>query len=140
MLTSRRTIRVEWGDCDPAGIVHFPRYFGWLDACTSALFDLAGLTKEAFAEQYGPVSIPIVDTHATFYKPSSYGEDIAVESTITRWGKTSFNVQHKVIRPDGLAAEITEVRVWTLPEKNGAPYAIKPHPIPPDVIARFDRG
>lgn len=31
MLTNRRTVRIEWGDCDPAGIVYFPRYFAIFD-------------------------------------------------------------------------------------------------------------
>ena len=29
MLINRRTIRIEWGDCDPACIVFYPRYFEW---------------------------------------------------------------------------------------------------------------
>lgn len=29
VLINRRTIRIEWGDCDPAGIVFYPRYFEW---------------------------------------------------------------------------------------------------------------
>ena len=27
MLINQRTVRIEWGDCDPGGIVYFPRYF-----------------------------------------------------------------------------------------------------------------
>ena len=27
MLVYTRNARIEWGDCDPAGIVFFPRYF-----------------------------------------------------------------------------------------------------------------
>ena len=41
MLTNTRTIRVQWGDCDPAGIVFYPRYFEWFDACTILLFEKA---------------------------------------------------------------------------------------------------
>ena len=37
-LKSRKTIHIEWGDCDPAQIVHFPRFFAYFDACTTALF------------------------------------------------------------------------------------------------------
>jgi hypothetical protein len=29
VLINRRTIRIEWGDCDPACIVFYPRYFEW---------------------------------------------------------------------------------------------------------------
>ncbi len=42
MLVNRRTIRIEWGDCDPAGIVFYPRYFEWFDACSTGLFEAAG--------------------------------------------------------------------------------------------------
>ena len=31
MLTYTRNARIEWGDCDPAGIVFFPRYFEMLN-------------------------------------------------------------------------------------------------------------
>ena len=31
MLTSRRTIRVAWGECDPADIIFYPRYFEWFN-------------------------------------------------------------------------------------------------------------
>ena len=45
MLINRRTIRIEWGDCDPAGIVFYPRYFEWFDACAAALFEDAGFLR-----------------------------------------------------------------------------------------------
>src|SRR4249919_2310339 len=37
-IVSRKKIHIEWGDCDPAQIVYFPRYFAYFDACTTALF------------------------------------------------------------------------------------------------------
>ena len=42
MLINRRTIRIEWGDCDPAGIVFYPQYFKWFDAAAAALVAAAG--------------------------------------------------------------------------------------------------
>ena len=42
MLVNRRTVRIEWGDCDPAGIVFYPRYFAMFDASTSFLFEAVG--------------------------------------------------------------------------------------------------
>ena len=39
MLVNTRTVRIEWGDCDPAGIVYYPRYLAFFDACTSALIE-----------------------------------------------------------------------------------------------------
>ena len=28
MLTNNHNVRIEWCDCDPAGIIFYPRYFG----------------------------------------------------------------------------------------------------------------
>ena len=36
MLTSRHQVTIEWGDCDPAGIVYFPNYFRYFDGSTNA--------------------------------------------------------------------------------------------------------
>jgi 4-hydroxybenzoyl-CoA thioesterase len=36
-LVARRTVRIEWDDCDPAGIVWYPRYFDMFDAATAGL-------------------------------------------------------------------------------------------------------
>ncbi len=41
-LVNRRAVTIEWGDCDPAGIVFYPRYFAMFDASTAALFAVAG--------------------------------------------------------------------------------------------------
>ena len=40
-LRNTRKVRIEWGDCDPAGIIFYPRYFEIFDASTSALFERA---------------------------------------------------------------------------------------------------
>ena len=45
MLVNRRRVRIEWGDCDPAGIVFYPRYFAMFDASTHALFEAAGWSE-----------------------------------------------------------------------------------------------
>ena len=38
MLVNHRNVTIQWGDCDPAGIVFYPRYFEMFDASTAALF------------------------------------------------------------------------------------------------------
>ena len=41
-FTNTRDIRIEWGDCDPAGIIFYPTYFRWIDAASWALFTSVG--------------------------------------------------------------------------------------------------
>ena len=54
MLVNTRRLAIEWGDCDPAGIVFYPRYFAMFDASTAALFQRAlGMTKKAMLRHWG---------------------------------------------------------------------------------------
>jgi 4-hydroxybenzoyl-CoA thioesterase len=136
MLTNRKTIHVEWGDCDPAGIVYYPRYFAYFDNCTAALFQAAGLPKHEMLKTYGILGIPMVDTRARFLAPSKFGDDIVIESSITEWRRSSFDVQHKVFKGDLLAVECFETRVWAVRSKND-PETIEGQAVPQDVMARF---
>ena len=31
MFVNRRDVQIQWGDCDPANIVYYPRYFAMFD-------------------------------------------------------------------------------------------------------------
>jgi 4-hydroxybenzoyl-CoA thioesterase len=136
-LTSRQTIRIAWGDCDAAEIVYFPRYFAWFDAGTHALFDKVGLSFARLSELYGRVAIPLVATRATFILPSTYGDEVAIETAISRWGRSSFDVHHRLLRGDELAVECFETRVWTV---RNAENRLEGQAVPQDVIALFATG
>lgn len=45
MLTARRTIQIEWGDCDAAGTVFFPRYLEYGDASRTDYLRRLGCSK-----------------------------------------------------------------------------------------------
>jgi 4-hydroxybenzoyl-CoA thioesterase len=42
MFVHRRDVQIQWGDCDPANIVYYPRYFAMFDDSTSIMFEAAG--------------------------------------------------------------------------------------------------
>ena len=133
---SRKEIDIEWGDCDPAQIVHFPRYFAYFDACTTALFKKAGLVKRQMLKKYGIVGIPLVDVRASFMAPSRFSDTVVVESEIIEWRRSSFCVRHRLFNQRVLAVECVETRVWAahsaLDEER-----IESKPVPLEVIARF---
>ena len=137
MLTHRRAIRIEWGDCDPAGIVYFPRYAEWFDACTAALFESAGFPKADLVSQRG-MAIPMVKTRSEFFIPSRFGEDVTVETTIARFGRSSFDVHHRMLKGGELSVECFETRVWTNIGMPG-PRTLRAEPIPEDVRAALSR-
>ena len=137
MLTNRRTVHINWGDCDPAGIVYYPRFFEWFDESTAALFEAAGLEKWGMVRGKGIV-IPMVDTRSRFMIPSRFGEDVVIESSITRFGRASFDVHHKLLKGEELAAECFETRVWTSMEPHGT-MQFKAVEIPQEVRDRFSK-
>lgn len=137
MITNRRKLRIEWGDCDPAGIVYFPRYFAYFDDSTAALFEAAGLRKREIMRQFDIVGIPVVDVQAKFYIPSWFGDDVEIETSIRKWGRSSFEVCHRLLKNTELAVEGFETRVWVgrHPDKADGMQARE---IPKDVINRFN--
>jgi 4-hydroxybenzoyl-CoA thioesterase len=139
MLVNRKTIQIEWGDCDPLGIVYFPRYFEFFDACTNALFERAGLRKHEMLEKYAIAGIPLVEARARFLAPSSFGDTVVVESNITEWGKSSFAVHHRLFRSDLLAVEGFEKRVWVVRAPDEA-KKIKSQSIPREIVDKFREG
>ena len=138
-FVNRRTVRIEWGDCDPAQIVFYPRYFAMFDGATQELFRAAlGVPKIEWVKTYGIVGIPMVDTRAKFIVPSRYGDDIVIESRVSRFGGSSFDVEHRVLRGTALAIEGFETRVWAGADPD-KPGAIKGYKIPANVVAAFNK-
>jgi 4-hydroxybenzoyl-CoA thioesterase len=135
-LTNRKTIQVEWGDCDPAQIVYYPRYFAYFDACTTALFKKAGLVKRQMLKTYQIVGIPMVDLRASFKAPSRFSDTVVVESEITEWRRSSFSVRHRLFNKNVLAAECFEIRVWTAVSESD-PERIESKPVPREVVEMF---
>jgi len=140
MLTNTRVIRVQWGDCDPAGIVFYPRYFEWFDAGTILLFEKAtGLTKIKMLAKYAGAGLALVEAGARFRVPSQYGDDIEIESSVTEFGRSSFSTLHRV-RKGGLPAlEGFEKRVWTARTPDD-PSRLRSAPIPAEVLDAFRSG
>jgi len=137
MLTNRKEIQIEWGDCDPFGIVFFPRYFEYFDACTNALFQRAlGYPKAEMLRHYKIAGIPLVQASCNFLLPSSFGDIVTVESTVTKWGTSSFSLRHSLFRGETLAVEGLEKRVWTVRVPGDSSKA-KSQPIPKEVIDKF---
>src|SRR6185295_12544000 len=135
MFKYSRPVHIEWGDCDPAGIVFYPRFFAIFDASTATLFERAlGMTKFEFLKAYNCAGIPLVDTRARFLIPAKYGDDVVVESTVKEFRRSSFDVEHRLIKGAELAVEGLETRVWTGRDPTD-PEKIRSQPIPEEVIS-----
>ena len=136
MFVSQKHLLVEWGHCDPAGIVYYPQYLAWFDDCTTALFTNAGMPTHALFRQYGIVGVPLVDVRARFLRPSTFNDELLGESTVMEFRKSSFVIRHQFLKAGVLAVEGFETRVWTETDPMN-PQRMKSRPLPPEVIGRL---
>jgi len=135
-FTNRRTLNVEWRQCDPAGIVLNSRFFEIFDQSAWELFEAAlGVKPHELAPTYDILGFPIVDVKANFAKPIKFGDRIEVVSGVLEFRRSSFDVEHKIQLNGGIAVEGVETRIWAARDKvTGKMAAV---PVPPQVIARF---
>ena len=128
-------MRIEWGDCDPAGIIFYPRYFEIFDASTSALFERAlGMTKIQMLKAFNFAGYPLAQTRARFLKPTRFGDDVTVDTSV-KFGRASFEIEHRLSLKGETCVECSETRVWVV--RDPATGGIKSHPIPEAVLAKF---
>ncbi len=138
MLSHARTVRIEWGDCDPAGIVFYPRYFAMFDHSTTLLIEQAlGLRKRQLYETYDFDGYPVVDNRARFLLPTRFGDDVVIETRLAAVRRSSFDLAHRLTRDGALAVEGFETRVWVVRDKD-RPGRFKAQPIPPEILAKFN--
>jgi 4-hydroxybenzoyl-CoA thioesterase len=134
---SRRQFTIEWGYCDPAGIVFNSRFFEFFDWGTWRLFEAAlGVKPPDLASTFGIIGIPLVDASARFLAPARFGDAVELASQVSEFRRSSFDVEHRLNVRGELAVEGRETRVWATRDASD-PSLIKSLPIPNEVIERF---
>lgn len=134
---ARRRVRVEFGNCDPARIVYYPNYVAWIDQSTHRLFEDVGLSVKDLQDRLG-VQVPLVDLSAQFVSPAGWGDEIEIESHVSRLGSKSFEVSH--VMTDAATGVVLvkarETRVCVSIDPK-APKAIRSCAIPDEMRAIF---
>ena len=135
MLKNTLTRRVEWGDCDPAGIVFNPQFFRWFDHGTTMLYEAAGWPKQEMLARFGAAGCPLVETRASFRAPCRFGDDVVIVTEIIEVKNRSFDIRHTLSKDDVVCVEGFETRVWTVRSDEGG---LKSAQIPEELAARFN--
>jgi 4-hydroxybenzoyl-CoA thioesterase len=139
-FTYSRQLTIEWGQCDPAGIVFNSRFFEMFDTNTWEMFHAAlGVRPHELAAVFGIMGIPLVDVRANFVKPVKFGDLVEITSRVSEFRRSSFDVEHLLAIAGETAVEGGETRVWATRSKDD-PEKIGGSAIPADVIAKFSRA
>jgi len=133
----RRQFTIEWGQCDPAGIVFNARFFEMFDASSWLLFEKAlGVKPHELSDAFGIIGIPLVDARADFLKPAKFGDVVEIASRVKQFRRSSFDLEHRITVGGELAVDGGETRVWAARD-TADPDKIGAVPIPAEVIAKF---
>lgn len=126
-------VDVQFGDCDPAGIVFFPNFSRWMDEASLAFFMARGVPPwRELVKTRGIIGTPLLEIHTRFVKTATYGETVEVHTTVEEWKAKTFRHRHVVRRGDDLLCEGTEVRAFCIRDPDHADR-IKAIPVPEDI-------
>lgn len=122
--------RVRFADCDAAGIVFFPRYFEMLNGAVEDWF--AGPLQVSFRELHvnRRVSVPTAAVEARFIAPSRLEDELTFALTVTRLGRSSCSLRHRISAGGTLRFEASQTFVYV-------GLSLKPEPWPEDLRARM---
>ena len=111
--------RIEWGDCDDAGVVFYPSYFRWMDGTFHAMCAAAGHDQRSLRSELGVFGTPLIDARATFRAPATFGQIFEVEVDVSRWGRTNVSLAYRFSCEGLVILEGEEARVFVRHEDGG---------------------
>lgn len=128
---------VEFGHCDPSGIVYNPNYFIWFDLSVHALLAAGGLSLKGLIAEFGIDGIPVVDYRCKFLSPARWGDELTIETSVIALHRCAFDIKHKIANGGAPAVECIETRVCTaLDPQQGR---VKAFPLPDKLVQAFSR-
>ncbi len=137
--TTLHTVAVQFGDCDPAGIVFFPNFSRWMDAASLSFFMQCGVPPwRELVKTRGIVGTPLLEINTKFIQAVTYGETITIRTWVEEWREKVFVQMHRVTRADGdnetLICEGREVRAFVNRDPDN-PDRLRATPVPDDIRA-----
>ncbi|QCI64735.1 acyl-CoA thioesterase [Phreatobacter stygius] len=103
---------IEWGDCDEAGIVYYPRYLDLFDRTFQGFLRSRGLSQRVLRARFGIVGTAIVEAHAEFRGPATYDDELVAMASITAWHDRRFRIDYRLVRADKPIVTGYEDRAW----------------------------
>ena len=123
---------VQWGDQDAFGHVNNTIYIRWFESARIAYSDRMGLSEMLATQRVGPILAAI---NCNFRRPVNYPDTVQVGARISRIGRTSLTMEHRVCS-HSLQAVVAEGDSTVVVFDYAAG---KPRPIPDELRATIER-
>ena len=135
MKSTHFAVTVQFGDCDPAGIVFYPNFLRWMDAASLSFFMQCGvLPWRELVKTRGIVGTPLLEIATRFVTAATYAETLDIETSVQEWRAKVFVQKHSVTRAGTLICEGTETRAFVRRDDDNADR-LRAMPIPDDIRA-----
>ena len=107
------TVRVlRFGDCDPAGIAYFPRYFDMLNGVVEDWWGAMGLPWTIlFGERR--IGLPTARFEVDFRAPARLGDELRFSLSVKRIGESSLHLDHVIRRDTTVLWQASQILVAT---------------------------
>ena len=127
-------VKVEWGDCDPYGIVFYPNFYKWMDNSQWNYFNKIKQPISKLEKEYGIVGLPLLHTEAN-YIAACYREDLLhIETSLINITKSTLKLQHIIKRNNKIVCHGSETRIWAKRDNNKITSA----PFPKKIRLKFN--
>ena len=90
------TRRVEFGETDAAGIVHYSNFFRYMEACEHAFFRSLGTS---IVDKSSGIGWPRVHASCDYRKPLYFEDEFTIALRVT--GKTSKSLSYEIVFEKG---------------------------------------
>jgi 4-hydroxybenzoyl-CoA thioesterase len=91
---------VRFGDCDPAGIVFYPRYFEMVNSVVEDWWTHLGMPWPEMIEGRR-IGTPVSHVETIFLRPSRAGERLQFRLSLESLGRSSVRLRYRVLGPAG---------------------------------------
>ncbi len=109
-MTIEAAFEIEFGDCDPAGIVFYPRFFRWFDATYHRWLRQHDVDHQRLIEELGCVGTGLMDAGARFVSPARPGDTLTLVGQLESATNKSFRMSYTGYIKDRICLQGHEVR------------------------------
>lgn len=132
--TTQHVVDVQFGDCDPAGIVFFPNFSRWMDAASLSFFVQCGVPPwRELVKTRGIVGTPLLEINTRFVNSATYGERLTIATSVEEWRPKVFVQLHRIERDGLLICEGRETRIFVVRDADDG--RLRSIPVPDDIRA-----
>lgn len=121
-LLHSHTIRLSYGDTDPAGILYYAAWFPKMEALQSEFLFLQGMRQDTLVERFGWWTVSRA-TQCEYLQAARLFDLIRIELRLGRVGECSFRFVFRMVREgdDAVVARAMNTVVTVSPEQTSVP-------------------